>query len=47
MSKSRQIDQIVKDNGYSGGYIGISLLEMEYSVNEAEYILKLLKPMYE
>ena len=46
LSRGRLINNLVRKNGYSG-YIGISLLEMEYAQNEAEYILKVMKPMYE
>ena len=42
MSRGRICNQIAQSHGYSGGYIGISLLEMEYSQNEAEYLLKQL-----
>jgi len=46
MSRARIADKVAKDNGFSGGYIGISLLEMEYNKNEAEYLLNILQPLY-
>lgn len=46
MSRARLADTIAKEHGYSGGYIGISILEMEYNQNEAEYLLNVLRPMY-
>ena len=46
MSRGRLADQLAQSHGYSG-YIGISLLEMEYSQNEAEYLLKQLQPLFD
>jgi hypothetical protein len=45
MARARLADRIAKEHGYKG-YIGISLLEMEYHQNEAEYLLKVLSPLY-
>lgn len=42
MSRGRLANELAQSHGYSGGYIGLSLLEMEYSQNEAEYLLKQL-----
>ena len=46
MARGRLASKLVKENGYEG-YICISLLEMEYSQNEAEYLLKVLNPVFE
>lgn len=46
MARARLADKLVKENGFEG-YIGISLLEMEYHKNEAEYLLNVLRPMSE
>ena len=45
MSRARLMNNLVKQHGFEG-FIGISLLEMEYSKNEAEYLLNVLKPMF-
>ena len=45
ITRGRVADQLVKDNSYKG-YIAISYLEMEYSKNEAEYLLKVLNPVF-
>jgi len=47
LSRGRLANELAVKAGYSGGYIGISLLEMEYEKNEAEYLLKVLKPVFE
>ena len=46
MARGRLASKLVKENGYEG-YICISLLEMESSRNEAEYLLKVLNPVFE
>ena len=46
LSRGRLANELAVQAGYSGGYIGISLLEMEYEKNEAEYLLKVLKPIF-
>lgn len=46
MSRARLADAIAKEHGFSGGYIGLSVLEMEYSRNEAEYLLNALRPLH-
>ena len=45
MSRGRQAEALAKAHGFKG-YIGVSLLEMEYHHNEAEYLLKVLAPLY-
>lgn len=45
MSRARQAEALAKEHGFKG-YIGVSLLEMEYHQNEAEYLLKVLAPLY-
>lgn len=47
LSRGRLAHELALKAGYSGGYIGISLLEMEYEKNEAEYLLKVMKPVFE
>lgn len=46
LSRGRLANELAIKAGYSGGYIGISLLEMEYEKNEAEYLLKVLNPVF-
>ena len=31
MARARMADEVARESGFTGGYIGISLLEMEYS----------------
>lgn len=45
MSRARLCDKLAKEHGFKS-YIGISLLEMEYHQNEAEYLLKVLQPLF-
>ena len=45
MARGRLCNNLVKQHGYQG-YIGISLVEMEYSPNEAEYLLSCLSPVF-
>jgi hypothetical protein len=47
LSRGRLANELAIKAGYSGGYIGISLLEMEYEKNEAEYLLKVLNPVFQ
>ena len=44
MTRGRLADALAREHGLT--YIGISYLEMEYCANEAEYLLKLLSPIY-
>lgn len=46
MARARLADTIAQEHGFKG-YIGVSLLEMEYAENEAAYLLKALKPIFE
>lgn len=46
MSRARLADTIAKEHGFKGGYIGVSILEMEYHKNEAEYLLNVLRPLH-
>jgi Ran GTPase-activating protein (RanGAP) involved in mRNA processing and transport len=46
MSFAKQADNLVKQFGFKC-FIGVSLLEMEYAKNEAEYLLEVFKPMFE
>ena len=46
MSRGRLSNDLLKNLGY-GGYIGISYVEMEYAKNEAEYLLEVMKPIYD
>jgi hypothetical protein len=42
MARGRLADTVLKDKGFSGGYIGVSYVEMEYAKNEEEYLQQVL-----
>ena len=46
MARARLATKVAQEHGFKG-YIGVSLLEMEYSQNEAAYLLKSLGPIFE
>jgi hypothetical protein len=45
MSRGRLVEEILGEEGME--YVGISLLEMEYAKNEAEYLLGVTKKLFE
>uniref|UniRef100_A0A7S3CP61 Uncharacterized protein n=1 Tax=Strombidium rassoulzadegani TaxID=1082188 RepID=A0A7S3CP61_9SPIT len=47
MARGRLMDELVRREGFQGGYIGVSFLEMDYSVNEAEYLLKVFGRVFD
>jgi len=46
MSFAKQADSLVKEYGFKC-FIGVSLLEMEYAKNEAQYLLEVFRPMFD